>query len=375
MSTEIKIASIVGARPQFIKTAVIHRALIKAAPKVRHLIIHTGQHYDDTMSQVFFSQLSIPEPEYNLGVGSAPHGEQTGLMLMRIEKVLLKEKPSLVVVYGDTNSTLAGALAAAKLSLKVAHVEAGLRSYVRNMPEEINRVITDHSSDLLFCPTKVAVKNLNKEGIDKGVFLVGDVMLDSLLYFLPIAQQRSTILNRFNLYGNSERNKIKPYLLATVHRAENTDSIHNLKSIISAFNKLAQEDNKIIFPLHPRTQKMFTNYDELKPDKEIHLINPVPYFDMLLLIKNASIVLTDSGGLQKEAYLLKTPCITLREDTEWEETVQSGWNYCVGTNAEDIIERVKYFKEKGAPATYRSLYGDGRAGEKIVEILIRETNE
>jgi UDP-N-acetylglucosamine 2-epimerase len=375
MSREIRIASIVGARPQFIKAAVIHRALMKTAPKVKHLIIHTGQHYDDTMSQVFFSQLSIPEPDYNLGVGSAPHGKQTGLMLMRIEEVLLQERPSLIMVYGDTNSTLAGALAAAKLSLRLAHVEAGLRSYNKNMPEEINRVITDHISNLLFSPTELAVKNLNKEGIEKGIFLVGDVMLDSLLYFLPIAQQQSNILDQLNLYSNCEKNNVKPYLLATVHRAENTDSIENLKSIISAFNKLAQKGNKIILPLHPRTQKIFANHAELALNKEIHLIHPIPYFDMLLLVENASAVLTDSGGLQKEAYLLKTPCITLRKNTEWEETVQSGWNFCAGINEEAIIKKVNYLKKRGAPSAYLSLYGDGKAGEKIANILIRETNE
>jgi UDP-N-acetylglucosamine 2-epimerase len=372
---EIKITSIVGARPQFIKLSVIHRALMKAAPKVKHLIIHTGQHYDDTMSQVFFSQLNVPEPDYNLVVGSAPHGEQTGLMLMRIEEVLLQEKPSLVMVYGDTNSTLAGALAAAKLSLKLAHVEAGLRSYNKNMPEEINRVTTDHISNLLFSPTELAVKNLNKEGIEKGIFLVGDVMLDSLLYFLPIAQQQSNILNQFNLYMDCEENKIKSYLLATVHRAENTDSIPNLRCIISAFNKLAQEGYNIVFPLHPRTQKMFTNHDELKLNKKIHLTNPVSYFDILMLVKNASAVLTDSGGLQKEAYLLKTPCITLRKNTEWEETVKSGWNFCAGIDEEAIIEKVNYLKKRGAPSAYPSLYGDGKAGEKIANILIKETNE
>lgn len=374
MNKEIKLASIFGARPQFIKASVLHRALLKAYPEIKHLLIHTGQHYDNEMSQIFFTQLNIPQPDYNLEVGSASHGEQTGLMLIRIEKTLLQESPSWVIVYGDTNSTLAGALAASNLSLKLAHVEAGLRSYNRRMPEEINRVLTDHISDMLFCPTEVAVRNLRHEGIEKDVFLVGDVMLDSLLFSIHKAQHSSDILSKFALIANTEGQMVKPYFLVTVHRAENTDSVDKLKSIISALNRLAEDEIQIIFPVHPRTQKMLSHHKRSKLHKGIELISPLPYLDILTLIKNASAVLTDSGGMQKEAYLLKTPCITLREETEWKETVESGWNCCAGTDYEAIIKAVNCFREKGVPSAHPSFYGDGKAGEKIVEILLKEAN-
>jgi len=323
----MKIATIVGARPQFIKMAPVSKKLRKHFDLI---VVHTGQHYDYEMSGIFFEQLNIPEPDYYLGVGSGTHGYQTGEMLKKIEKVLIKEKPKLILVYGDTNSTLAGALAAVKLHIKVAHVEAGLRSFDKEMPEEINRVLTDHVSDYLFAPTKTAVKNLRNEGIRSGVYLTGDVMYDALLDSIKIARKNSKVLDRLGL-------KPKEYLLATVHRAENTDNQKNLENIIKAF---IESDELIVFPAHPRTQKYLKAYGLVKKIKNasnIILIPPMSYLDMLILEANAKKILTDSGGVQKEAYFLKVPCITLRERTEWVETVEDGWNVLVGADKEKII--------------------------------------
>ncbi len=348
----MKVVSIVGARPQFIKAAAVSRLLRRQHQEV---LLHTGQHYDDLMSDVFFHELDLPRPDVNLGVGSASHGRQTGEMLIGIECVLLEERPDRVLVYGDTNSTLAGALAAAKLGLPLAHVEAGLRSFNRTMPEEINRVVTDRLSDLLFCPTRTAVENLAREGITSGVHLIGDVMYDILLRSLPLAERRSDILERLGLMSGG-------YLLTTIHRAGNTDVRANLSAIVAGLNATGEP---VVFPLHPRTRHALARWG-ISPAENIRLIEPVGYLDMLILEKNARLILTDSGGVQKEAYWLGIPCLTLREETEWTETVEAGWNVLVGTSVERMVEAVRTFHPRGErPA----LFGDGRAGEKIVGLL------
>lgn len=329
----MKIVTIVGARPQFIKVAPVSRELRKAHHEV---LVHTGQHYDDAMSAVFFRELDIPEPDYNLGVGSGTHGEQTGEMLKRIEPVLLAERPDWVLVYGDTNSTLAGALAAAKLHIPVAHVEAGLRSFNRNMPEEINRILTDHISDLLLCPTWTAVENLRREGITEGVHLVGDVMHEALLWAAERARTKSTILERLGL---SERE----YLLATVHRAENTDDPARLQAILDAFMAL---DEIVVFPVHPRTQARLNALGFSVNISRLKLIPPVGYLDMVRLEQAACAILTDSGGIQKEAYWLGVPCITLRDETEWVETLEGGANVLVGADRERIVVAARESKAK-----------------------------
>ena len=348
----MKIVSIVGARPEFIQAAPVSRAL---RPRHHEVLVHTGQHYDYEMSAVFFEQLGLPAPDYNLGVGSGPHGRQTGQMLARLEETLLAEKPDWVLVRGDTNSTLAGALAAAKLHIPVAHIEAGLRSFNRWMPEEINRVVADHVADLLFCPTPTAVKNLAAEGIIEGVHLVGDVMYEAILYNLSLAEARSDALARLGLSPGG-------YLLLTVHRAENTDIRANLRAILEAVNRL---EEPVLFPAHPRTRHLL---DEMgwRPAPHVRLVEPQSYFDILVLEKNARLLLTDSGGMQKEAYCLETPCLTLREQTEWVETVEAGWNRLVGAQTGRIVEAVRSFRP---PAEHPPLYGDGRTGEAIVRIL------
>ncbi len=330
----MKILTVVGARPQFIKLAPLSKILRENG--ISEIIVHTGQHYDENMNDLFFKELEIPEPDYNLGIGSGNHGEQTGRMLIEIEKIMLKEKPDLVIVFGDTNSTLAGALAASKLHIKLAHVEAGLRSFNKRMPEEINRVLTDHISDILFCPTQTAVENLKNEGIIIGVYLVGDVMFDALLHFSKISDMKSNILERLNI-------KQKEYYLATIHRAENTDDYERLKNILTAFSKM---DEMVVFPIHPRTRKMISYYrlDDLLENDNVKVIDPVGYLDMLKLERNAKAILTDSGGVQKEAFWLKVPCITLRDETEWIETVNLGWNRLVGSNVEKILEAVRDLK-------------------------------
>jgi UDP-N-acetylglucosamine 2-epimerase len=354
---KLKVATIVGARPQFIKVSPVSD---KLRQKFHEILIHTGQHYDYNMSRVFFEELNIPEPDYHLGVGSGSHGLQTGLMLQEVEKVLRKEKPMVVLVYGDTNSTLAGALAAAKLNLTMAHVEAGLRSFNRAMPEEINRVLTDHISQLLFCPTETAAANLATEGIEKGVHLVGDVMYDAALYYGKIADQRSNALDRLTL-------RPKEYFLATIHRAENTDNPENLSSIIGALHECPMP---VILPLHPRTKAALgSEYPESYGSCKF--IPPVSYLDMLKLEKNARTIFTDSGGIQKEAYFFRVPCITLRGETEWVETVSSGWNRLVGADRKRILSALSHVNEP--PPVHKEYYGDGNASERIVEIIDRET--
>ncbi len=351
---QMKIISLVGARPQFIKAAPVGRAL--RAEECEVVLVHTGQHYDNEMSAIFFRELEIPKPDYNLGVGSGSHGWQTGQMLIQIEEALLEEKPDWMLVYGDTNSTLAGALAAAKLHVPVAHVEAGLRSYNRRMPEEINRVLTDHASDLLFCPTQTAVDNLTRENITRGVHNVGDVMYDAVLHNIKLAKKSSKVLEELDLEPGK-------YLLATVHRPVNTDNEDNLRNILMALNTL---NEVIVFPAHPRVRKAI-NRQGLHINSHIQLIKPVGYLDMLTLEKAARMILTDSGGVQKEAYWLGVPCVTLREETEWVETVQAGWNVLVGPDAKQIIETVNVFQP---PRERPNLFGDGRASQYIAASLV-----
>lgn len=347
-----KIVSIIGARPQFVKASVVSRHIRK---KFSEITVHTGQHYDPNMSPVFFEELEIPQPDYNLGIGGGTNLEQIGRMLPELEKVFLSEKPDLVLVYGDTNSTLAGALAAASLSIKLGHVESGLRSFNREMPEEINRVLTDHLAQFLFTPNRTAVGNLKKEGIERGVFLTGDVMYDACLHFSKIASSKSKILAEIGL-------KPESYLFATVHRGVNTDNRKNLESILDAFG---QTGDKIVFPVHPRTKKAIKSYG-LTLAKNILQIEPVGYLDSLMLETNASKIITDSGGVQKEAYFLGKPCITLRGETEWVETVEDGWNILVGSNREKIKEEIQNFAPNQAQKNH---FGDGKASQKIVKIL------
>ncbi|MBZ4646312.1 MAG: UDP-N-acetylglucosamine 2-epimerase [Clostridia bacterium] len=350
----MKFVSVVGARPQFIKCAPISREL-----RQRHeeILVHTGQHYDNNMSDIFFNELGIPVPNYNLGVGSSSHGEQTGKMLHGIEKILLKNKPDMMLVYGDTNSTLAGSLAAAKLQIPVAHIEAGLRSFDRSMPEELNRVLTDHASSLLFCPTATAVRNLKREGIVEGVHNVGDVMMDALLYNIGIADEKSNIIERLHLTS-------REFLVVTVHRASNTDNIKKLSDIVSA---LCSTDTKVVFPVHPRTEKYLKTYGLWeKLHQNVELIPPLGYIDMLKLMVNAKKIITDSGGVQKEAYMLGVPCITLRENTEWMETVEDGWNVLVGSDYTKIMYAIDYFT---GSHTKGEFFGKGNTASIINSIL------
>ena len=312
------------------------------------------------MSSVFFRDLELPEPDINLNIGSDSHGKQTGRMLIGIEEVLQKENPDWVVVYGDTNSTLAGALAAVKLHIPVAHVEAGLRSFNKAMPEEHNRVVTDHVSTLLFCPTQTAVKNLEKEGIVEGVHLVGDVMYDSLLHNLKLAEERSHIIEQLQLQP-------KRYALTTVHRAENTDNPERLRSIFAAFAQIADSGLPVIIPLHPRTRKQLAALDEIDVGK-LRLIEPVSYLDMLQLEKYAQVILTDSGGVQKEAYWVETPCVTLRDETEWVELVEYGYNQLASTQREKIFEAYQRAIQQ-ENYDILNLYGNGNSADKIVNLF------
>lgn len=349
----MKLASIVGARPQFIKLAPVSRAV-----RQRHqeLIVHTGQHYDDRMSAQFFEELGIPEPDYNLEIGSGQHGAQTGRMLAAIEDVLLKERPDGVVVFGDTNSTLAGALAAVKLHIPVAHVEAGLRSFNRAMPEEINRVATDHLSDQLFCPTETARLCLEKEGVTKGVEVVGDVMYDVLLYAQPqLAERSELLLDELGVLPGG-------YVLATIHRPVNTDDPDTMRRIAQA---LTEVDMPVIFPMHPRTRKLVAGYG-ITWGSQVQIVEPVGYLDMLALQRTAYRIATDSGGVQKEAFLLGVPCVTIRDETEWQETVEMGWNTLVGSRKEAIVAALR----QGRPSPpERNPFGQGDAAERIARSL------
>jgi UDP-N-acetylglucosamine 2-epimerase len=349
----VKVVTVVGARPQFIKAAALSRLLRQDHTEV---LVHTGQHYDDNMSAVFFDELAIPTPEVSLGAGSGTHASQTGAMLIGLEQVLLAEKPDWTLVYGDTNSTLAGALAAAKLNLPVAHVEAGLRSFNRAMPEEINRVLTDHVSACLLCPSQTAVENLAAEGLRRGVHLVGDVMADAQAFAAKQARRRSEVLLTLGLQP-------REYLLSTVHRAENTDNAARLLAILTA---LARLDEPVILPIHPRTRAALDRCG-FTTGPNIRLIDPVGYLDMVQLEQSARLILTDSGGIQKEAYWLGVPCVTLRDETEWVETVALGWNVLAGADPDRIVQCVRSLR----PPTERPpLYGgDGRAAERCLRIL------
>lgn len=363
----MKVVSIVGTRPQFVKAAAVSRVL-RATPGVQEVLVHTGQHYDENMSEVFFRELEIPEPDYNLGIGSGSHGAQTGRMLEAIEEVLLKEKPDWVLVYGDTNSTLAGALAAVKLHIPLAHVEAGLRSFNRRMPEEINRVLTDHASDLLFAPTKTAVENLRREGIpEERIHLVGDVMYDAALYYAEKAQRESRILERLKL-------EPKKYILATVHRAENTDDPSRLRVIVEGLCEVAKEI-PVVFPAHPRTKQALKRYRLVQEvEARLILIEPVGYLEMVCLEQNARLIATDSGGVQKEAFFYRVPCVTLRTETEWVELVELGWNRLLDSFSRlgiqnTILEVLKHCVN--SHVTHQNLYGNGNAADRIIKALVR----
>ncbi len=363
MTKIIRIVTVVGARPQFVKAAAVSRAIAKhnssgAAVRLEEAIIHTGQHYDANMSQVFFDELKIPAPKYHLGVGSGSHGKQTGAMLEKIEQVLLDDRPDWMLIYGDTNSTLAGALAAVKLHIPVAHVEAGLRSFNRRMPEEINRLVADSVSTMLLCPTETAVRNLANEGVTRGVQNVGDVMYDSVLFNMKLAEKGSRILETLKL-------EQKSYFLATIHRAENTDAPGRLESIFGAF---ARSELPVILPLHPRTQKVMAGRSIAVPS-HVRIIDPVPYMDVLMLEKHACGVLTDSGGMQKEAYFFDVACVTLREETEWVELVEAGANRLVGSDEAKIVHAMAWARAWRPSPNARPLYGDGDAGGKVVGLL------
>ena len=352
----MKILTVVGARPQFVKAATLSR-VIESMSDVEEIIVHTGQHFDKNMSDVFFEEMKIPRPDYNLAIASLSHGAMTGRMLEAIETIILDERPDWVLVYGDTNSTLAGALAASKLRVKVAHVEAGLRSFNMNMPEEHNRILTDRISTVLFCPTQTAVNNLNNEGyeqFDINVVNVGDVMFDAANFYSGYARKPGW-LDQLELSHN--------YALATIHRAENTDNLDRLHEIVSSLNEIHKK-TPVILPLHPRTKKKL---EKLNVKLNIHVVEPVGYLEMVFLLKNCRVVLSDSGGVQKEAYFFKKSCLILREETEWIELVECGANHIVGANYQRIMEK---FDSLGTGISFNSaFYGEGDAAEKIVKWL------
>ena len=366
----MKIVTVVGARPQFVKAATVSRAIRdhnqnQVDSPMNEVIVHTGQHYDQNMSQVFFDELEIPRPDYNLEVSGGSHGAMTGRMLERIEQVLMEENPDWVLIYGDTNSTLAGALAAAKLHIPVAHVEAGLRSFNMRMPEEVNRILADRISTLLFCPTNTAVKNLRREGVTKGVHNVGDVMYDASLFYRDMARDKSSILEDMHLPEGE-------YVLVTCHRAENTDDLKRMNRIVNALERLGKEI-RVVFPIHPRTRKALVRIERYERLMEtVEAIQPVSFLDMVRLEESAAMIVTDSGGVQKEAYFFKVPCVTLRNETEWVETVECGWNALVSPDDEGIYEAIRsaMVKSRHSRRECESLYGDGKAANTIVDILL-----
>jgi UDP-GlcNAc3NAcA epimerase len=358
---KLKCVTVVGARPQFIKAATVSRAL-RARSGLREVLVHTGQHYDDNMSKVFFSEMEIQPPDHNLGVGSASHGAQTGQMLAAIEVILLAEPPDCVLIYGDTNSTLAGALAACKLHIPVAHVEAGLRSFNRRMPEEMNRILADHAADLLFAPTETAVANLAREGIAGAkVINVGDVMYDAALFYGERAERDSRVLDRVGVAG-------VPYVLATVHRAENTDDPRRLRTILAALAGVAAQ-LPVVLPLHPRTRATLAREGLTDLVGQLRVIDPVGYLDMVMLERHASLVVTDSGGVQKEAFFHGVPCVTLRDETEWVELVELGWNTLAPPlPGADLAPTI--LAALGSRGRAAEPYGQGRSAAAIVEHLI-----
>ena len=359
----MKVVTIVGARPNFIKAVMVTRAIEKnnrqSHEKIQEILVHTGQHYHQNLSAVFFDELHIRDPSYQLGIGSSTHGKQTGRMMAAIEKVLMKEHPDWVLVYGDTNSTLAGSLAAAKLHIPVGHVEAGLRSKNMEMPEEINRILTDRVSKLLFCPTDLSVENLRREGLESDdcrIVKTGDVMYDAALFFGDMAKRHSKVLKKLSL--NDE------YVLCTVHRQENTDNTTRLRSIIEALNKVHKEI-QIVLPIHPRTRRML---EGKRISFSFKCVEPVSYLEMLMLLKNCRLVVTDSGGLQKEAFFFRKHCITLRDETEWMELADHGFNRVVGADSSKIMNG--FYDMMGATSSFDvELYGDGKASELIVKEL------
>lgn len=356
----MRILTVVGARPQFIKASIVSKKLIDFHDEI---IVHTGQHYDDNMSGRFFSELGIPHPKYNLAVGSKSHAKQTGEMMIAIEDILLKEEPRCLIVYGDTNSTVAGALAASKLNIPVVHIEAGLRSFNKRMPEEKNRILTDHLSEVLFCPTETSAANLSHEGITTNVYNVGDVMLDSTIYFSEIANERYSEMKYLESIGLHS----KGYYLATIHRAENTDDVKKISEILKSLDSLGYP---VIFPVHPRIKKIVHDVIETCGYKNINAVEPVGYLEMLFLVKHACKVLTDSGGLQKEAYFLEVPCITLRGETEWVETLAGNWNILCDIDAELIKDRVDTTKID-FEIRKKNLFGNGNASEEISKTLFQ----
>lgn len=357
----MKIVTVVGARPQFIKAAAVSRVVrSEFAGKIEEILVHTGQHYDDNMSKIFFEELDMPEPRFNLEISGGHHGAMTGRMLEAIEKVLLQEKPDWLLIYGDTNSTLAGALAAAKLHIPVAHVEAGLRSFNMGMPEEINRIIADRVASQLFCPTQVALDNLKAEGVTQGVHNVGDVMYDVALFYRDRAKLHSQALASLNLDQGE-------FALATCHRAENTDDPKRLGQILLALAELAAQ-YPVVLPLHPRTRKIINENGFGHFLEKLRVTEPLPFLDMIALEQGASVILTDSGGVQKEAFFYGVPCITMRDETEWVETVDAGWNRLVGADSSKILAAAQNIHR---PVTRVIPYGDGRASSKILECLMK----
>lgn len=353
-----KVVTIIGARPQFIKAAAISREFVKHSG-LTEVIVHTGQHFDANMSDVFFEQMAIPKPDYNLDIHSLGHGAMTGQMMEKIEGILLEERPDWVMVYGDTNSTIAGALAASKLHIKVAHIEAGLRSFNMKMPEEVNRILTDRISNVLFCPTMTAIRNLQKEGydnIDCKIVRSGDVMQDAALYYVENAQKPDVDIPT-------------DFVLATIHRAENTDDPERLKQIFDALNEIGGE-LPVVLPLHPRTKAKLSQFEISVDSDRVYFIDPVGYLEMIWLLQNCSLVMTDSGGLQKEAFFFEKKCITLRDQTEWVELVEHGFNDLVGANPEDIVKAFRSRDEKKLDFSI-DLYGQGKASETIALQLLK----
>lgn len=356
----MKLTTVIGARPQFIKAATVSRALAMHED-VEEIVVHTGQHFDENMSDVFFRELRIPEPDHNLGISGGTHGEMTGRMLAAIEQVLLAHRPNMLLIYGDTNSTLAGALAAAKLHVPVAHVEAGLRSFNRQMPEEINRIVADHVSSILFTPTDTATANLEAEGIEaNNIHQVGDVMFDGALFYAAEAERSSTILSDLGLARGE-------YVLATIHRQENTDVSERLSAIIDGLNEIAN-DTRVIVPLHPRTRQLLDGATGKSALTSVEIIEPVGYLDMVMLERGAAVIATDSGGVQKEAYFHRVPCVTLRDETEWVELVEMGWNRLASPGSADIAAAIRDARDQRGAAGHP--YGDGHAAESIARILL-----
>jgi UDP-GlcNAc3NAcA epimerase len=381
----IKILTIIGARPQIIKAAALSRAIRESfSDKIHEVLLHTGQHYDQNMSEVFFKQLGIPQPDYNLNVGSGAHGKQTATMITGIEEVLLKEQPDFLVLYGDTNSTLAGAIAASKLHIPIVHIEAGLRSFNKSMPEEINRIMCDHASTLLFSPTLSGIHNLEKEGFkmdnaspftidNPGVFHSGDVMYDNSLFFAGLSDEQSKIIGDLGLND-------KPFILSTIHRDNNTDQPERLNGIFEALYQISiRKDIDIVLPLHPRTAKLLKQnldpglYSNIIHHSKIHLIAPVSFLDMIALEKNAVLVMTDSGGVQKEAFYFEKPCIIMRPETEWVEIVEHGAGMICDADTERILEAVMHFLGKAQPS-FPKIFGDGKAAWFICEQLLKNKN-